>query len=86
MIMSIIMGMGMPTVAVYIVLATVAAPVLVKLGIPMLTAHFFCFYFGILACITPEHFTDIIGVAVLAYLIISEGKNLKAEMGKVAAQ
>ncbi|MDD3347679.1 TRAP transporter permease [Oscillibacter sp.] len=53
MIMSIIMGMGMPTVAVYIVLATVAAPVLVKLGIPTLTAHFFCFYFGILACITP---------------------------------
>ncbi len=53
MIMSIIMGMGMPTVAVYIVLATVAAPVLVKLGIPTLTAHFYCFYFGILACITP---------------------------------
>ena len=53
MIMSIIMGMGMPTVAVYIVLATVAAPVLVKLGIPTLTSHFFCFYFGILACITP---------------------------------
>lgn len=53
MIMSIIMGMGMPTVAVYIVLATVAAPVLVKLNIPTLTAHFFCFYFGILACITP---------------------------------
>lgn len=39
--------------AVYIVLATVAAPVLVKLGIPTLTSHFFCFYFGILACITP---------------------------------
>lgn len=53
MIMSIIMGMGMPTVAVYIVQATVAAPVLVQLGIPTLTAHFFCFYFGILACITP---------------------------------
>ena len=53
MIMSIIMGMGMPTVAVYIVQATVAAPVLMRLGIPALTAHFFCFYFGILACITP---------------------------------
>ena len=39
-----------------------------------------------ICCIVPEHFTDIIGVAVLAYLIISEGKNLKAEMGKVAAQ
>ena len=53
MIMSIIMGMGMPTVAVYIVQATVTAPVLVELGIPTLTAHFFCFYFGIIACITP---------------------------------
>ncbi len=53
MIMSIIMGMGMPTVAVYIVQAAVTAPVLMKLGIPMLTAHFFCFYFGIIACITP---------------------------------
>jgi len=60
MLMSIIMGMGMPTVAVYIVLATVAAPVLVKLGLPMLAAHFFCFYFGILACVTPP-------VAVPAY-------------------
>lgn len=53
MIMSIIMGMGMPTVAVYIVQATVTAPVLIQLGIPTLTAHFFCFYFGIIACITP---------------------------------
>ena len=53
MVMSIIMGMGMPTVAVYIVQATVTAPVLMKLGVPMLTAHFFCFYFGIIACITP---------------------------------
>ena len=53
MIMSIIMGMGMPTVAVYIVQATVTAPVLMELGIPALTAHFFCFYFGIIACITP---------------------------------
>jgi len=53
MIMSIIMGMGLPTVAVYIVLATVAAPVLVKMGVPTLAAHMFCFYFGILACVTP---------------------------------
>jgi TRAP transporter 4TM/12TM fusion protein len=60
MLMSILLGMGMPTVAVYIVLATVAAPVLVKLGIPILAAHFFCFYFGILACVTPP-------VAVPAY-------------------
>lgn len=53
MVMSILLGMGMPTVAVYIVCATVAAPVLVRLGLPVLAAHMFCFYFGILACITP---------------------------------
>lgn len=60
MAMSILFGMGMPTVAVYIVLATVACPILVKLGIPILAAHFFAFYFGILACVTPP-------VAVPAY-------------------
>lgn len=52
-ILCIILGMGMPTVAVYIVTATVAAPMLVKMGLPTLIAHFFCFYFGVIACITP---------------------------------
>lgn len=77
MIMSIIMGMGMPTVAVYIVLATVAAPVLVKLGIPMLTAHFFCFFFGILACITPP-------VAVPSYAAAAIAGSNPAKTGWVA--
>ena len=60
MLMSILFGMGMPTVAVYVVLATVACPILVQMGLPILAAHFFAFYFGILACITPP-------VAVPAY-------------------
>ncbi|MGD9566783.1 MAG: TRAP transporter permease [Sedimentibacter sp.] len=60
MIVSIFLGMGMPTVAVYIVLATVAAPVLIKLGVPLLAAHFYCFYFGIMANLTPP-------VAIPAY-------------------
>ena len=60
MVVSIFLGMGMPTVAVYIVLATVAAPVLVKMGVPMLAAHFYCFYFGIMANLTPP-------VAIPAY-------------------
>lgn len=77
MIMSIIMGMGMPTVAVYIVLATVAAPVLVKLGIPVLTAHFFCFYFGILACITPP-------VAVPSYAAAAIAGSNPSKTGWVA--
>ena len=53
MFASIILGMGMPTTANYIVQATIAAPVLVELGIPVIAAHLFVFYFGILADITP---------------------------------
>jgi len=49
----LILGMGMPTTAVYIVAATMAAPALVKLGIEPLTAHLFTFYFGVLSAITP---------------------------------
>ncbi len=66
MIMSIIMGMGMPTVAVYMVLATVAAPIMVKMGVPIIAAHFFCFYFGILACITPPVAVPSYAAAALA--------------------
>lgn len=60
MLLSILMGMGMPTVAVYVILATVAAPVLVKFGIPALASHLFVFYFGMIANITPP-------VAIPAY-------------------
>jgi TRAP transporter 4TM/12TM fusion protein len=53
MIASIILGMGMPTTANYIVQATVAAPALISIGVPILAAHLFVFYFGIIADITP---------------------------------
>lgn len=53
MVASIILGMGMPTTANYIVQATIAAPALVAVGIPILGAHLFVFYFGIIADITP---------------------------------
>lgn len=49
----IIMGMGLPTTATYIVLAAVMAPALVQFGIPLLAAHLFVFYYGILADDTP---------------------------------
>jgi TRAP-type uncharacterized transport system fused permease subunit len=52
-VVSIILGMGMPTAAVYIVLATVVAPALVDMGIPPLPAHLFLFYFGLLSLLTP---------------------------------
>ena len=53
MITAIILGMGMPTTAVYIVGATIAAPALLKLGITPLAAHLFVFYFGNISNVTP---------------------------------
>ena len=53
MICSLILGMGMPSSAAYIVLAVLAAPALITLGVGKLTAHFFIFYFGVLSNITP---------------------------------
>lgn len=53
MIASIILGMGLPTTAKYIVLSTIAAPALLKLGVPLITAHMFIFYYGIIAEVTP---------------------------------
>lgn len=53
MVTSIILGMGLPTTAAYLILATVVAPALVKLGIEPLTAHFFVFYYGCISTITP---------------------------------
>lgn len=52
-IVSIILGMGMPTVGVYILLATLVAPALVQVGFDPLSAHLFIFYFGMLSMITP---------------------------------
>lgn len=53
MIGSLILGMGVPTTANYIIQATVSAPALMALGVPQLAAHLFVFYFGIVADITP---------------------------------
>lgn len=52
-LISIVLGMGMPTVGVYILLATLVAPALVKAGIPPISAHLFVFYFGLMSMITP---------------------------------
>ena len=60
MIASIILGMGLPTTAKYIVLATMAAPALVELGVPLIAAHLFILYFGVIADVTPP-------VALAAY-------------------
>jgi TRAP transporter 4TM/12TM fusion protein len=53
MVISIILGMGVTTLAVYVLVAMVTAPVLIKMGMPMLSAHFFVFYFACFSMITP---------------------------------
>ena len=60
MVVSIILGMGMPTTAAYAVAASVIAPGLIQMGIQPLTAHFFIFYFAVMSAITPP-------VALAAY-------------------
>ena len=50
---AVILGMGLPTTGVYLLLATLAAPTLVQLGITPLSAHMFVFYYGMLSMITP---------------------------------
>lgn len=52
-VVSIILGMGLPTSGVYLLLATLSAPPLVQLGVGRLEAHFFVFYFGLLSMISP---------------------------------
>ena len=56
----ILMGCGIPTTANYIIMVTVAAPALVQMGVEPIVAHFFVFYYGVLADITPP-------VALAAY-------------------
>jgi TRAP transporter 4TM/12TM fusion protein len=50
---AIILGMGMPTVGVYVIMATLAAPALIKAGISPMQAHLFVMYFGMLSMVTP---------------------------------
>lgn len=52
-LIALIMGMGMPTTAAYAIAAAVIAPGLTKIGVPMLVAHMFVFYFAVLSSITP---------------------------------
>ncbi|SDG02093.1 TRAP transporter permease [Alloyangia pacifica] len=52
-LVAIVLGLGLPTTAVYLLLASLAAPALVQVGIPPIAAHMFVFYYGMLSMITP---------------------------------
>ena len=65
MIASIILGMGLPTTAKYIVLAAIAAPAMTRLGVPLVAAHLFILYYGVIAELTPPvALTSYAGAAV----------------------
>jgi TRAP transporter 4TM/12TM fusion protein len=53
MVFSLILGMGIPTIPNYIITSSLAAPILLKLGVPLIVSHMFVFYFGIMADLTP---------------------------------
>lgn len=77
-LISLVLGMGLPTTANYIVVATLMAPVIVELGqangiiIPLIAAHLFVFYFGIMADVTPP-----VGLASFAASAVSRADPLK---------
>ncbi|QTX31412.1 TRAP transporter permease [Aminithiophilus ramosus] len=72
MVGSIILGMGVPTTAQYIITSTLAAPALAQMGVPMMSAHLFCLYFGVLADVTPP-----VALATYAASGISKSNPLK---------
>jgi len=72
MVASLILGMGAPTTANYVITSTIAAPAIIMLGVPDLSAHLFVFYFGIIADITPP-----VALAAFAAAAISGGEPIK---------
>ena len=72
MLCCIVLGMGVPTTANYCIMASTCAPILIQMGIPNIAAHFFVFYFGIVADITPP-----VALAAYAGSAIAQGNPMK---------
>ena len=72
MLCCIVLGMGVPTTANYCIMASTCAPILISMGIPQIAAHFFVFYFGIVADITPP-----VALAAYAGAAIAKGNPMK---------
>jgi TRAP transporter 4TM/12TM fusion protein len=79
MVTTIILGMGVPTTAAYVIGASIGAPILIGLGVPKLAAHMFVFYFSILADATPP-------VSVASYAAASIARADPMRTGLVAAR
>ena len=72
MLTAIVLGMGSPTTANYVITSTIAAPAIILLGVPALSAHLFVFYFGIVADITPP-----VALAAFAASGVSGGEPIR---------
>ena len=75
MICCIILGMGVPTTANYCIMAATCAPILIRMGVPALAAHFFVFYFGIVADLTPP-----VALAAYAGAAIAQANPMKSAL------
>ncbi len=75
MICCIVLGMGVPTTATYCIMAATCAPILVRMGVPAIAAHFFVFYFGIVADLTPP-----VALAAYAGAAIAQGNPMKTAL------
>ena len=75
MISSIILGMGAPTTANYLITSTITAGAIIQLGYEPIAAHMFAFYFGIIADVTPP-----VALAALAGAAIAKGKPMKTAL------
>ncbi|MBR4949198.1 MAG: TRAP transporter fused permease subunit [Clostridia bacterium] len=75
MITCIVLGMGVPTTANYCIMAATCAPILIKMGVPDIAAHFFVFYFGIVADLTPP-----VALAAYAGAAIAQANPMKTAL------
>jgi TRAP transporter 4TM/12TM fusion protein len=79
MLVCLVLGMGIPTIPNYIITSAIAAPALLKLGVPLIVSHMFVFYFGIMADLTPP-------VALAAFAASSIAKESPMKIGFKAVQ
>ncbi len=79
MLVCLLLGMGIPTIPNYIITSSIAAPALLKLGVPLIVSHMFVFYFGIMADLTPP-------VALAAFAASSIAKESPMKIGFKAVQ
>lgn len=75
MICCIVLGMGVPTTANYCIMAATCAPILIRMGVPAIAAHFFVFYFGIVADLTPP-----VALAAYAGAAIAQANPMKTAL------